>query len=67
MRTLTHAEAISIIEEIARDETTSAGARVTAIRTLDEWRRVDEAKEPVDDGFAELYELEPPPARSADS
>ena len=50
---LSHDEMVALLEEIARDEAKPAGARVTAIRMLWEWRRVDEPGTPT--GFDELY------------
>ncbi len=51
--TMTDDELIAVLEEIVRDETAPASARVTAIRTFWEWRR----NEPEDGatGFDELY------------
>jgi hypothetical protein len=60
---LSHDEMVALLEEIARDESKPAGARVTAIRTLWEWRRVEPEEGPT--GFDELYaadELPRPPA-----
>jgi hypothetical protein len=50
---LSHDEMVALLEEIARDESKPAGTRVTAIRTLWEWRRVDEPGTPT--GFDDLY------------
>ena len=59
-------ERIAILEEIARDPKAYPSARVSAIRALDERRRVAEAKEPPadDDKFAELYAVDGPGGRS---
>jgi SPX domain protein involved in polyphosphate accumulation len=37
---------IAVLEELVRDESAPASARVTAIRTLYEWRRADPDEEP---------------------
>ncbi len=50
---MTDEEMIEVLEEIVRDETAPASARVTAIRTLWEWRRADDPGEPT--GFDDLY------------
>jgi hypothetical protein len=46
-------ELIEVLEEIVRDEAAPASARVTAIRTLYEWRRAEPEEEP--NPFDELY------------
>jgi hypothetical protein len=50
---MTDEELIAVLEEIVRDETAPASARVTAIRTLWEWRRAEPEEEP--SPFDELY------------
>ncbi len=46
-------ELIEVLEEIVRDEAAPASARVTAIRTLWEWRHAEPEEEP--SAFDELY------------
>ncbi len=51
--TMSDDELIEVLEEIVRDEAAPATARVTAIRTLWEWRRNEPDEEPT--GFDDLY------------
>ena len=50
---MTDEEMIAILEEIARDPDAYPTSRVTAIRTLWEWRRVEPEEEP--NPFDDLY------------
>ncbi len=50
---MTHEEMIAILEEIARDPDAYPSSRVTAIRTLWEWRRAESEEEP--NPFDDLY------------
>jgi hypothetical protein len=50
---MTDDELIAVLEEIVRDEAAPASARVTAIRTLWEWRRAEPEEAPT--GFDDLY------------
>jgi hypothetical protein len=54
-------EMIEILEEIARDER-NQGARVSALRVLEEWRKQEEAKQQAEartSEFDQLYEHAP--------
>jgi hypothetical protein len=51
--TMSDDELIAVLEEIVRDETAPASARVTAIRTLWEWRHAEPEEKPT--GFDDLY------------
>jgi hypothetical protein len=50
---MTDHEMIAVLEGIARGKAAPASARVTAVRTLWEWRRAESEDGPT--GFDELY------------
>jgi hypothetical protein len=50
---MTDEEMIAVLEGIARGKAAPASARVTAVRTLWEWRRAEPEDGPT--GFDELY------------